>query len=244
MPMQQLFLEFKTENEIIPLAYSSALLSFLKHAIEENSPNLYHLWFGTPESIRKCFTFSCRLPEPTFDIAHEQIILKKNSFSLRFSTSDITSFMELYNAFLVQRRKWYPMGQNTIMLVEVKALPIPKIRTSCVTIRMESPLLVRVHNRANNRDRFLDASHEDFSSVLKTNTESLLEKLGLFYSTEGFLITPLEPKKTVIPHFGLRVNANLGVYQLQGSPELLNWLLLSGLGSSTASGHGKFQVID
>ena len=43
--------------------------------------------------------------------------------------------------------------------------------------------------------------------------------------------------------FGRNTDASLGVFKLTGSVQLLNVLLLAGLGARRSEGHGKFEVV-
>ena len=75
------------------------------------------------------------------------------------------------------------------------------------------------------------------------NTAYLLEKLNLPYSMEGFSIQPIKGQKVVVPAFGRLLAVNLGIYQLTGRPDLLNFLYLAGAGSRCGEGQGKMEVI-
>ena len=70
-----------------------------------------------------------------------------------------------------------------------------------------------------------------------------MQKLNIPASAEGFSIIPIKGKKVVADIFGRKVDANIGIYKLTGSPELLNILYLSAMGSRRSEGHGKFEVI-
>ena len=86
-------------------------------------------------------------------------------------------------------------------------------------------------------------NHPDFGKTLKKNVEIFLEKLEIPLSTEGFSIVPIKGKKIVTDIFGRKTDANIGIYKLTGSPQLLNLLYQSGMGSRRSEGHGKFEVI-
>lgn len=113
-----------------------------------------------------------------------------------------------------------------------------------MTIKFDSALLVRTHDREHNRDRFLAFDDMHFDESLTNIVALALERDQLKLSLDKFALHPINAKKTVISHFqDLKVTANMGIFQLEGNPSLLNYLLLAGLGSATGSGHGKFHVI-
>ena len=94
----------------------------------------------------------------------------------------------------------------------------------------------------------LDPAAEAIGSV---NTLVRRDGKLIGYNTDidGFLYMlrragiSLKGKKVVIPVFGRNTDASLGIFKLTGSRQLLNILLLSGLGSRRSEGHGKFEVV-
>ena len=103
--------------------------------------------------------------------------------------------------------------------------------------------MVRKHEAQDNSDVYYIYNHPDFGKTLKKNVEIFLEKLEIPLSTEGFSIVPIKGKKIVADIFGRKTDANIGIYKLTGSPQLLNLLYQSGMGSRRSEGHGKFEVI-
>lgn len=87
--------------------------------------------------------------------------------------------------------------------------------------------------------------HQDteFEKTLKENIEFMLKKLNVPISTDGFSIVPVKGKKVVQNVFGHMIDANIGIYKLKGTPELLNYLYQAGMGSRRSEGHGKFEII-
>lgn len=39
------------------------------------------------------------------------------------------------------------------------------------------------------------------------------------------------------------IDANIGIYKVTGTPELLNFLYMAGLGCRRSEGHGKFEIV-
>lgn len=52
---------------------------------------------------------------------------------------------------------------------------------------------------------------------MKENVQTLIERLGVDVSVEGFEIVPIKGKKIVATIFGRKVDANIGIYKLSGS---------------------------
>ena len=84
---------------------------------------------------------------------------------------------------------------------------------------------------------------DEFEEVLKENVDFMLKKLDVPISTDGFSIVPIKGKKVVQCVFEHMIDANIGIYKLTGTPELLNFLYMAGLGCRRSEGHGKFEIV-
>ncbi|MDD3586743.1 MAG: CRISPR-associated endoribonuclease Cas6 [Thermoguttaceae bacterium] len=242
--MKELKIDFKTEGEKLPSNYHSLILSFMKASVEKFDPEVYREWFDKtqdPRTLRKSYTFSCYIRNARFEGGF--VILPEKCFSLNLSTFDLRDLMVLYNAFYGTLHQTYPADGNCITSENLRTLYVPEIKSSSVIVKLDSALLVRSHDRELNRDRFLAFSDAQFPACLHNTVALALERDHLNLSLDGFAFRPVKPRKTVVDHFRMKVTANTGTYQLEGDPALLNYLLLSGLGSATGSGHGKFRVI-
>ncbi|MCI8446780.1 MAG: CRISPR-associated endoribonuclease Cas6, partial [Bacilli bacterium] len=62
-------------------------------------------------------------------------------------------------------------------------------------------------------------------------------------SVDDFDIVPLKNKKTVVKLYHHSMNASLGIFQLKGNPELLDFLWKAGIGSHRSSGFGSFKIL-
>ena len=242
--MKQLRIDFLTENDSLPANYSSLILSYIKASVEKFDPEIYRQWFDKsrdPRLLRKSYTFSCYIRGARFE--QGRLILPEKSFSLYLSTFKLDDLMTLYNAFYGTLRQKFPAERNSITAVSLDTPSVPEIKSNCVLVKLDSALLVREHNHGLNRDRFLAFSDDRFFDCLRENVALALERGRLNLSLDGFDFRPVHPRKTVVAHYQMKVTANTGVYQLTGNPPLLNYLLLSGIGSATGSGHGKFHVL-
>lgn len=236
--MQQILLTMIAENEQIPIEYNSAILSYIKSAIQSYSSEIYEQWYGKNSVKRKTYTYSVSFSRPQF--SENFITVEDTKFKLYLSCYDLGEFITLYNAFLKKRGELYPLKNNSITLDNLALMNIPYISGNSVMIKVDSPIIARNHTN-DNKDKFFVFNDESFySSILNTVKNSIKNTC---IDISGFSLTPVDAKKTVIHHYGMRINANIGTYCLTGSPELLNYLLLSGIGSATNSGHGKFHII-
>ena len=83
----------------------------------------------------------------------------------------------------------------------------------------------------------------EFSDTLKDNLKFFLNKIGWDEDVDCFSIVPVKGKKIVAKVWGRPTNASIGIYKLQGTPRLLDFLYSAGLGSRRSEGHGKWEIV-
>lgn len=246
--MKQIKIVFETENDKLPSNYNSLMLSFIKHSVERSDSDLFDVWFNksrNSSTLGKSYTFSCSFPNPRFE--RGGVRLGNNSFSFFLSTYDLVDLMKLYNAFVgcYQRHERFPMDGNSMEISWIGTTEIPAIVGNRALIKFDSSLLARRHDRETNRDKFLGFEDEGFIESLRASAEIAVRNAGVKTDVNLLELRPVNAKKTVVHYFrDMRVTGNIGTYEISGEPELLNFLLLSGVGSATGSGHGKFRVMN
>ena len=236
--MQQIILKMSLQHNSITADYNRAVLSYIKSAIQTYNSEIFESWFGREKTKRKSYTFSVLFPQPQF--GKGRIKLSEARFTIYLSAYNLTEYIILYNALLEKRNIWYPFGDNKLLLLDLVTAKIPFISGTSMLVKADSPILVRKHS-PDNQDKYLTFENEGFSEAILETIQCATD--GLDIPTAGFFIEPVQPKKTVIYHYGMCVNANIGIYKVDGGPELLNYLLLSGIGAATNSGHGKIHAV-
>ena len=239
--MTRLILEFQLEKPEIPLEYDRLMVSFLKAALEGYSPQMYEKLYDKTKSIIKGFSFALFLPGAKFE--GDTIHLQGNRFTMFFSDADMGETILWFNAFQLMKFQKYPMNQNSMTLISIRTQSRKEISESEIVVRMQSSLLVRRHNDADNTDRYFTYEDAEFSEALRDNIRIFLERMQIPVSTEGFSIFPVKAKKIVATCFGRKVDGNIGIYKLCGSPELLNLLYQAGMGVRRSEGHGLWEII-
>lgn len=239
--MTELKLEFLLEESEIPAEVDRLLLSFLKASVEKYSPELFEKLYTKKQSVMKTYCWSCYLPGARF--AADKIYLKESRFMVTFSDADMGELFEFFNAFQLMRNIEYPMGGNSMKLREVKAKKIPEIKESELIIKMQSSLLARKHDPENNTDIYYTCEDPELSDTLKDNLKFFLNKIGWDEDVDCFSIVPVKGKKIVAKVWGRPTNASIGIYKLQGTPRLLDFLYSAGLGSRRSEGHGKWEIV-
>ena len=212
-------------------------MSFIKHALEKKYPVLYEKLYG--QNILKNFSFSVFLPVEK--ILSDRYLLTSEFINVKISSSDVQLLAALYNAFLNSRFYDYNLPiNNSFKLVKVSYSNTVKIISNKVLIKFLSPLIVRDHDKENNKDIYLDYTSKDFEHKLKAITENYLNQRGL----EGtiFLI-PVKARRTVAKCLNLNLNCSFGLFELIAKPEIIQELYLAGIGSRRSEGFGLFDII-
>ena len=239
--MIQFNLEFVLEKPELPLELDRLLVSFLKASLERASPKMFEQLYDKRRSVVKPYTFSYYLPGAKFK--DEKIYLRQNKFSMFFSNADMEQTIYFFNGFKKILHQRYPMNGNSMELVRIKNVRRKEIKDPEIIVKMQSSLIARRHDVEENRDTYYVYDHPEFSQVVKENVQTLIKRLGVDVSVEGFEIVPIKGKKIVATIFGRKVDANIGIYKLSGSPELLTCLYRTGMGGRRSEGHGMWEIV-
>lgn len=239
--MYELKLIFQLEKSEVPIQLDKLMVSFFKASLENYSLELFERLYNKKASIIKTYCWACCLPGANF--IKDKIKLNSNKFVLTFSDADMGELIEFFNAFQLMQYKKYPMDKNSMTLVSVKIKKLPPIKENELIIKMQSSLVVRKHNSVDNTDIYYTCEDSQFSEMLKENLKIFLQKLDIAMDIESFSITPIKAKKVVAKIWDRPTDANIGLYKLTGSTQLLELLYAAGLGVRRSEGHGKWEII-
>lgn len=234
-------LEFSLKNNIIPIEYHSFIVSFFKKALEAYDENMYYELYQDGNTALKTFTFATYFDSPQF--LKDQIILGTNKLIVHITDYDMQDGILLGNALRGMGTIAFPLRNNQMKLNRVTIGQLTYLNEDNIIIQMSSPLIVRNHNRETNQDIYYTYQDTEFKETLKMNLNSMLQKLEYPISVDDFDIVPLKNKKTVVKLYHHSINASLGVFQLKGNPQLLDFLWKAGIGSHRSSGFGSFKIL-
>ncbi|TQS82382.1 hypothetical protein A3206_01620 [Candidatus Methanomassiliicoccus intestinalis] len=228
-------LSFALHKNNLPKDYRPTIVSYIKYTLSKYYPKIYHDLYGTGGTIQKSFTFSVALPKAKFQ--SDSIELGNSRFWVTFSSSNDFDTLLLYNAFRKDMQNPYPIANGNYMALQyLKIKPVPKITENTITIRFLSPLVVRKHY-AGEADKYYIFEDDEFSNCLNIVTSN---RLGKDVKLD---VEPISPKKTVVKSFGVNIRSSLGTYKVTSDPDVLNELLLSGMGSRRSEGFGHFEIV-
>ena len=235
----RLKLFFELENNTLDIQYRKGIISWIKHSLQEYDENLYQEIYQGNQ--KKTFSFAPILSKPKFE---EKITMQDNRFSILFSAYNYSYALHLYNSFLKQKFKKFPLYQNSMTLKNITMLPEKEIKTDQIIIKTSSPIIVRNHDRETLKDMYYAFDREEFETYLNINIKEQLQGENLRISLlENFKIIPIQAKKIVIPVYEKMIECSVGMFKLEGQEELLDYLYKAGIGSKKAMGFGLFEIV-
>nr|WP_281415013.1 CRISPR-associated endoribonuclease Cas6 [Fusibacter paucivorans] len=181
---------------------------------------------------------------PIADIKVEHIELRAPKMSVTLSTPDLSMGIMLHNALLKQEGHTYVYKTYEMTLEPLKILNTPTIFSQRIRAKTLSPILVRMKTE-DNRDIYLTNNAPEFVQRLNEIVEArirILEPTLLnAYQSTGIIIETSQLKKVVVKHYGQTIDGNRGIFEIASSPEILNFIYQSGLGSRCNFGFGCFE---
>ena len=225
--------------------YRRVFTSLIKSALSayENGEKFEEYYNGTTQ---KDFTWSVVFNKPRFK--DNCIYLEGNNVKMVFSTYDGNNagyFLIL--AFNKIKNKVLPLPRgNSIVLKNITQLSHKIIHcNSCIfSTVLGAPFIVREHNKETNRDVFYTINNHNFN-------EKIMEALKRQALTAGFLkedvdsikSKALDCKKNVVLHYGIYVDANIGMLEIQAKPEILQYFYQVGIMAHRSQGFGMIELL-
>lgn len=233
-------LELALEKPELPIEYRKAILSLIKTSLTQaNDGQYFELFFYGTKS--KDYTFTVKLPKAVFQ--KNVIELDRKSFSVTFSTYDKTTGYILFAALSEQLKKRFPLSNdNSYNITGIRLLKEQEVNGNQVLFKMCAPLVIRKHNRENNKDYYYVFHDEEFVQESLIVIKNQLLNAG--YREEQITdlkITPINMKKVVVKHYGCSIPCSLGYVMMEGNKSVLNYLYKSGIGSRRSEG---FAFVD
>lgn len=231
---------FETKDLLMPIEYRKGIMSFFKGLLKEVNNGEYSEKYYK-DTITKPYSFATKLYEPKF--SKDTVEIGKKEFELIFSTVDPLTGLIFSNGFLRKKGKWFKFGETEIKVKKIISLHTKKIDSDEINIKMLSPLCVREHSKVGNKDYYYSTNNEKFRVKAEEVIKKQLIDAGYSEKKSTVEIYPINSKKTVVTHYGQKVEVSLGMFKLIGNPEALKELYLAGIGSRSGAGFGLFEII-
>lgn len=237
-----LILELKEPK--IPIEYRKIVLSYIKNAISKYNDGKYYEDFFK-DTKQKEYCFSVIFPKSRF--TKDEITLEGNEIRIYFSTETNKTGFILYNAFIIQKNKQYPLPNNNYMILKsIKNNKREEIFNDRVIFKtvVGSGLCVRSHNQETNKDIYYVYDHEDFREKLKVVLANQLLNAGFTKEqSEEIKINLVQCKKAVVKHYRRYIDVTTGIFEIQGNNKVLQYFYDSGIGSRKSMGFGMIDLV-
>lgn len=241
----RLELVFALDVPQLPVDNKRIWISFLKKSLSNcNNGRFFERYFtGTPQ---KDYAFSIIMPSPRF--AGDEIKLDSPQVKMIFSADDKNKTgLIFFQAFIEMKHRRFPLPDgNAMTLKGINQLREKLITSSKVVFRtvVGGGLVVRNHNKETNKDKYYTFLDEGFQEQVHKNLVIQARKAGFSEGiAENVKLTPLQCKKVLVKQYGIYVDTTVGLFEMEGEPELLQYFYQAGLLAKHSLGYGLVDVI-
>lgn len=224
--------------------YRRFFISLLKRTFQasELDENIYN------KKEYKPYTFSVWLGKE-FEIEKE--IKNCDTLSLLFSSGGPVIITNFYNGALTLKKQGGMLfNKHNLTITEILLLPYQKINASSVLFKTigVSVLNDPTADKKDFKKWYIipDDDLEKFNKCLLQRTNSryqyITQKAGV-QQIRLVLLPEFPIKETIVEHYGGYVRGFRGIFKLEGSPEILQFVYDYGLGIRTGQGFGLLEII-
>ncbi len=237
----------------LPLHYNYALQGFIyRHISAYLASFLHNKGYRYQKRVFRLFTFSRIVGRYRIE-GDKEIICFTGPISLHIA-SPLDDFLQEF-AETLARAPEVNIENNPLVVSSIEVHFSPAIGYSAV-IRMLSPLTVYstlVSAEGKKKTYYFSPFEKEFSELTRKN---IVKKYISFYKrkpvSKDLKITPLKVDKKsekiikYSPDKGAYtlIKGWMGIYRLEGNPELIRFSYDTGLGAKNSQGFGMYEVID
>ena len=153
----------------------------------------------------------------------------------------------LVNVFLSQRNKKFPLPKDTHMIlkdVRIIEEKIIKGEEAIFQTTIGGGIVVREHNKEENKDIYYSMENERFEEVLNWLMKERFKRLGYPEDIfKDFSCELLEGRKIVVKHFDLKFPVTTGKFKIKAPKILLEEIYRTGMGSRLSQGFGLLEYL-
>jgi len=238
-----LMLELK--NPVFYSDYRRYIISFIKKSLSLcKSQNLLEKFYK--DVCTKDFGFNVILPKPCYE--KELIKLADNKIKVSFSTDNRNKTgAYLMQSFIGMKHQKFPLPKgNEMELTKILSKKQEYIVSSKVLFRTSSGsgICVRHHDAQSNKDKYYTQADPDFQEQFLFIIQEQLRRAGFGQKdVMGMEARGLFERKVVAKYYDGYIDLNIGMFQLGGRSELIQYLYNVGVGSRHSSGFGMVDLI-
>ena len=231
------------DSDEIPKDKNRMFLSFLKHHIAENDKRFFESLYIKGETNRKDFTFSLYMPECEF--LRETIRIPNKRICLNFSTHDMSTGIQFYNAMINGRGREYSYKGITMKIEKIELKQEKTFMIESATFKSLSPCVIREHDGKTNKDWFDSLDSKKGRTLFVENARGqILESIkDSSYDLADIRISLIKNKEVTVKHYGIEVLANICMFKMEAKPYILEYFYKAGIGSFKSTGFGMLSSL-
>ena len=230
-------------SDEIPKDKNRMFLSLIKYHITENDKQFFESLYAEGETKRKDFTFSLYMPECEFLM--DTIKIPKKKIFLNFSTYDLFTGIQFYNAMIHGCGKKYLYNGIAMKNEQVELKQEKVFKGKTAVFKTLSPCVVREHDRETNKDWFHSLNSEKGRELFAKNLKyQLIDSINdSIYDVDDIEVLFLENKEVKVKHYGIEVLANICMFEMSAKPYILEYVYKAGIGSFKSTGFGMLSSL-
>ena len=231
------------DSDEIPKDKNRMFLSFIKHHIAENDKRCFESLYIKGETNRKDFTFSLYMPECEF--LRETIRIPNKRICLNFSTHDLSTGIQFYNAMINGRGREYSYKGITMKIEKIELKQEKTFMIESATFKSLSPCVIREHDGKTNKDWFYSLDSKKGRTLFVENARGqILESIkDSSYDLADIRISLIKNKEVTVKHYGIEVLANICMFKMEAKPYILEYFYKAGIGSFKSTGFGMLSSL-
>lgn len=224
------------EKGILPLDYRRGFASLLKEAIRRSSVHRYRRFYFR-HHVLKPFTFSVFFPQLKGTAPSNKNLEVGSEVILYFSTWDSELGVAIYNSLLSISE--YPLFEDRFRRKKLLLLPNLVISQEKVVFGTMAPVLINTRGKA---DSYLLPGDEGFEEGVEFAVQEV-SRAFLERPDVKVKFRPLFHRRKVVHHYAMCMQGFVGVFELEGPPQVLNLLYYVGLGMRRSQGFGMLKLV-
>ncbi len=236
----RLNLKFQLDKNEINTEYRRAFMSYIKGALTELEKGIFFDKLYGDSIDRRNFTFAVKLSNPKFTKNSDTIQLETNQVEMNISTNDSMTLIIMNNAFINMLNRNVKFSNSSITLKKINTIGNKTIPEGDLFIKMMSPLCIRDRDKEENSEYYYSVSNDKFKEKFTEIVSSQLIKEGFSEDKAKVSIVPVQARKTVVTHYGQKIECSIGNFILRGDRKVLQYLYDCGVGSRKSAGFGMF----
>lgn len=241
----RLELSFELARSEFHIDYRRIIISYLKDILSKcNDGSFFEKYFKDNHLKDYCFSVVFYRPE----YSGTKILLKGNQIKIIFSSSDRSGTgLIFFSAFILQKHKMFKLPDGNHMILKKIEQKKEQLITSNKVIFRTMPgagLCCRLHQREGNKDYHYTFADPEFEEQMKQILK--LQALNAGFTqviADNIYMKPIQWKKAVVIHYDTMIDVNVGMFEMQADPELLQYFYQAGVASRSAAGFGQVDLV-